>query len=279
MAQQYHELSISIREISKDFNKFKVQKIVGPKNNTANNHKMVIDMVGKIEKDLAIISNRINSTDVNQITATNQVLVKELTHFIATPLATIESTSDLIQNISTTKNEEKLDQYITRIKSAVTICKGILQTYREIFLSSFSPEDSSLRNLIKDSFDVYKGGKNVSIKIEVKDKYDGISNYYILSTILPVLANAVRASKENTEVEVIELDGIIRISNTYLEDIEIANLEQDGFSTKENHKGMGLYTVRHLLASRKFGVLKIYKQEDKIIFDIPVCIQNNEDHE
>lgn len=279
IAQQYHDLSINIREISQDFNKLKVQKTVGFKNNTANSDKMFIDLIGKIEKDLATISNRIYSTEVNQITITNQVLVRELTHFIATPLATIESTCDLIQNVSTFKDSEKLHQYITRIKSAVIICKGILQTYREIFLCSISPEDSSLRNLIKDSFDVYKGGKNVSIKVDVNDKYDGISNYYILSTILPVLANAVRASKENSEIEVVELDGIIRISNTYLDDIEIANLEQDGFSTKENHKGMGLFTVRHLLASRKSGVLKIYKTEDKIVFDIPVCIQNNEGHE
>ncbi|MCM1137033.1 MAG: hypothetical protein NC453_00460 [Muribaculum sp.] len=279
IAQQYHDLSTNIREISKDFNKLKVQKIVGSKNNTANSDKMFIEMIGKIEKDLAIISNRIYSTDVNQITITNQVLVRELTHFIATPLATIESTCDLIQNVSTSNNNEKLNQYITRIKSAVIICKGILQTYREIFLCSISPEDSSLRNLIKDSFDVYKGGKNISIKVEVNDKYDGISNYYILSTILPVLANAVRASKENSEIEVIELDGVIRITNTYLDDIEIANLEQDGFSTKENHKGMGLFTVRHLLASRKSGILKIYKREDKIVFEIPVCIHNNEENE
>lgn len=279
IAQQYHDLSTNIREISKDFNKLKVQKIIGSKNNTANSDKMFIEMIGKIEKDLSIISNRIYSTDVNQITITNQVLVRELTHFIATPLATIESTCDLIQNVSTSNNKEKLNQYITRIKSAVIICKGILQTYREIFLCSISPENSSLRNLIKDSFDVYKGGKNVSIKVEVNDKYDGISNYYILSTILPVLANAVRASKENSEIEVIELDGVIRITNTYLDDIEIANLEQDGFSTKENHKGMGLFTVRHLLASRKSGILKIYKSEDKIVFDIPICIHNNEENE
>ncbi len=275
IAKQYHDLSTGIREISKDLNKLKVHKIVGSKVNTANSDKIYIDMIGKMEKDLAIISNRIYSTEVNQITITNQVLVRELTHFIATPLATIESICDIVQNVSTTNDKEKLNQYITRIKSAVIICKGILQTYREIFLCSISPEDSSLRNLIKDSFDVYKGGKNVSIKIEVNDKYDGISNYYILSTILPVLANAVRASKENSEIEVIELDGVIRITNTYLGDIEIANLEQEGFSTKENHKGMGLFTVRHLLASRKTGPLKIYKKEDKIVFDIPVCIPNS----
>ena len=279
IVQQYHDLSTNIREISKDLNKLKVQKVIGAKNNTANSEKMFIDTIEKMEKILTIISNRSYSTEVSQITITNQVLVRELTHFIATPLATIESTCDLIQDVSRSDDTEKLNQYITRIKSAVIICKGILQTYREIFLCSISPEDSSLRNLIKDSFDVYKGGKNVSIKVEVNDNYDGISNYYILSTILPVLANAVRASKENSEIEVTELDGVIRITNTYLDDIDITNLEQDGFSTKENHKGMGLFTVRHLLASRKSGILKIYKHEDRIVFEIPVCIQNNEGNE
>ena len=128
IVQQYHDLSTNIREISKDLNKLKVQKVIGAKNNTANSEKMFIDTIEKMEKVLTIISNRSYSTEVNQITITNQVLVRELTHFIATPLATIESTCDLIQDVSRSDDTEKLNQYITRIKSAVIICKGILQT-------------------------------------------------------------------------------------------------------------------------------------------------------
>ncbi len=274
--QQHQDLLIRLQEISKNFSKLNIHKIVGTKSQNITLDRVVIDTVEKIEKDLATLSNRVSITNVKQLTVTNQILVRELTHFIATPLATIETTCDLIPNSLNPNSEEKLNQYISRIKSAVNICKGILQTYREIFLCSISSEDSSLKNLINDSFEVYKGGKNVSIKIDVQDKYDGISNYYILSTILPVLANAVRASKENSEIEVIELQGTIKISNTYLDNVEISDLETDGFSTKENHKGMGLYTVRHLLASRKAGTLKISKQDDKIVFEIPICIQDHE---
>lgn len=274
--QQHQDLLIRLQEISKNFSKLNIHKIGGTKKQNITLDRVVLDTVEKIEKDLATLSNRVSITNVKQLTVTNQILVRELTHFIATPLATIETTCDLIPNSLSTKSEEKLNQYITRIKSAVNICKGILQTYREIFLCSVSSEDSSLKNLINDSFEVYKGGKNVSIKIDVQDKYDGVNNYYILSTILPVLANAVRASKENSEIEVIELQGAIKISNTYLENVEISDLETEGFSTKENHKGMGLYTVRHLLASRKAGSLKISKQDDKIVFEIPICIQDHE---
>lgn len=267
---------IRLQEISKNFSKLNIHKIGGAKKQNITLDRVVLDTVEKIEKDLATLSNRVSITNVKQLTVTNQILVRELTHFIATPLATIETTCDLIPNSLSANSEEKLNQYITRIKSAVNICKGILQTYREIFLCSVSSEDSSLKNLINDSFEVYKGGKNVSIKIDVQDKYDGVNNYYILSTILPVLANAVRASKENLEIEVIELQGTIKISNTYLDNVEISDLETEGFSTKENHKGMGLYTVRHLLASRKAGTLKISKQDEKIVFEIPICIQDHE---
>ena len=82
---------------------------------------------------------------------------------------------------------------------------------------------------------------------------------------MPILANAVRASKENTEIEVLELDGVISISNTYAEDIDISNLEKDGFSTKEGHRGMGLYTVRHLLSSRNGMNLKVYRTCNNMI--------------
>lgn len=274
--QQHQDLLIRLQEISKNFSKLNIHKIGGAKKQNITLDRVVLDTVEKIEKDLATLSNRVSITNVKQLTITNQILVRELTHFIATPLATIETTCDLIPNSLSANSEEKLNQYITRIKSAVNICKGILQTYREIFLCSVSSEDSSLKNLINDSFEVYKGGKNVSIKIDVQDKYDGVNNYYILSTILPVLANAVRASKENSEIEVVELQGTIKISNTYLDNVEISDLETEGFSTKENHKGMGLYTVRHLLASRKAGTLKISKQDDKIVFEIPICIQDHE---
>lgn len=276
MVQQHEDVIRNIQELSKDFGRLKFQNLLGNKRSTSTTDKIIVEMVEKLENNITLLANKFETVDVKQITVTNQILVRELTHFIATPLATIETTCDLIQNLLTPNIEDdKLNQYITRVKSSVNICRGILQTYREIFLCSVSSENSLLKDLIKDSFEVYRGSKNISIRIDVQDRYEGVSNYYILSTILPILSNAVRASKENNIIEVIEEKGIIKISNTYSEDIELSNLEKEGFSTKENHKGMGLFTVRHLLASRKLGILHFYKKDDKIIFEIPIGIKES----
>lgn len=277
MAQQHNDVVLSIQSLSQDFDRLKFQNVFSSKDKVSVTDKIIVEMIGKLETNIAILSSKFETIDIKQMTVTNQILVRELTHFIATPLATIETTCDLIQGLLTSKNNnrDKINQYIIRVRSSVNICKGILQTYREIFLCSVSSDNSLLKDLIKESFEVYRGGKNVSIHIDVQDKYDGISNYYILSTILPILANAVRASKENNVIEVIESKGIIKISNTYSEDIEISNLEKEGFSTKENHRGMGLFTVRHLLASRKAGKLVFYKKENKIFFEIPIVTKES----
>jgi len=277
MAQQHSDVVLSIQSLSKDFARLKFQNVFNSNDKVSVTDKIIVEMIGKLETNIAMLSNKFETIDIKQMTVTNQILVRELTHFIATPLATIETTCDLIQGLLTPKynNRDKINQYIIRVRSSVNICKGILQTYREIFLCSISSDNSLLRDLIKESFEVYRGGKNVSIHIDVQDKYDGVSNYYILSTILPILANAVRASKENNVIEVIESEGIIKISNTYSEDIEISNLEKEGFSTKENHRGMGLFTVRHLLASRKAGKLVFYKKDNKIFFEIPIITKES----
>lgn len=40
---------------------------------------------------------------------------------------------------------------------------------------------------------------------------------------------------------------------------------------------MGLYTVRHLLSSRNGMNLKVYKKEDRIVFEIPIIKNNNDE--
>lgn len=96
--QQHQDLLIRLQEISKNFSKLNIHKIGGAKKQNITLDRVVLDTVEKIEKDLATLSNRVSITNVKQLTITNQILVRELTHFIATPLATIETTCDLIPN-------------------------------------------------------------------------------------------------------------------------------------------------------------------------------------
>ena len=91
-----------------------------------------------------------------------------------------------------------------------------------------------------------------------------------MSTLLPLLENAVVASKEKTTIQIEETGNTILISNSYSGNIEIENLKKNGFSTKEGHVGTGLFIVRHLLSARKLGELQCYKKDSRIIFEIPI---------
>lgn len=203
----------------------------------------------------------------------NLMLIKEITHFIATPLANIETNCTLLESLlESSKKDQQIRLYIERISSAVALCKGILATYREIYLCSKSDESCTLKEFIQDSFEIYKERekKELQLYTNIKESYAPSSNYFLISLVMPLLSNAVAASKNNTTIELLEANGVLKISNTYYGDIDITLFDIEGYSSKKNHKGLGLYTVRHLLASRKLGKLKCYKENNRIYFELPI---------
>ena len=200
----------------------------------------------------------------NNSTHSNIMLIREITHFIATPLASIEGNVELLgKTLSQKKADKNLVNYIDRIKTSLTICKGILETYREIYLCSKSDDKFGLRELIEETFELV-------LNTNIQSSYPSYSNYFMMSLLLPILSNAVTASSENTTVELIESKGVVKISNTYVDDVDIDKMEVDGYSSKPEHYGLGLYTVRHLLSTRKLGKLKCYKQNNRVYFEIPI---------
>lgn len=234
--------------------------------------KNYMAFMSKVSDDLSYIKSHLYQYKVIDINDDQDVLVRELSHFMATPLATIDASIKNLLVTVKTKNEDKLHENASRITSAVAICTGILSTYREIFAHGSAVNGGNLITMINSSFEIFnvKEGKKLKLQLHVKEKYDGISNYYVLSTVLPILSNAVTASRPDTTVEVKEKNGIISISNTYEGNIDINNFDIDGYSSKEGHRGMGLFTVRHLLARRKLGTLTYSIQGNRVIFEIPI---------
>ena len=229
-------------------------------------------MLTKLSDDIAVIKTHLGQVKMSEINDDQQVLVRELSHFMATPLATIDASIKNLMATVKTKNEEKLQENVNRIISAVSICNGILSTYREIFVQGSISNGGNLKTMISSSFDVFnkREGKELKLQLSIKESYDNISNYYILSTVLPIISNAVTASRPKTTVEVREKNGVVRISNTYEGEIDLSNFDKDGYSSKENHRGMGLFTVRHLLARRKLGTLIYSLENNRMCFDIPI---------
>lgn len=139
-------------------------------------------------------------------------------------------------------------------------------------MCSKSDESCTLKEFIQDSFEIYKERekKELQLYTNIKESYAPSSNYFLISLVMPLLSNAVAASKNNSTIELLEANGVLKISNTYYGDIDITLFDIEGYSSKKNHKGLGLYTVRHLLASRKLGKLKCYKENNRIYFELPI---------
>lgn len=247
---------------------------VGDKKNDKLYRPMLDSLQSLSAKVDALLASQNDTKDVLASNTSNILLIKEITHFIATPLASIESNCNLLMdtfNSNSKKNEQNLI-WVKRILTAVAMLKGILETYREIYLSTKSDDTCGLKELVNASFDIYleRDKKKLKLNTNIRDSYMSCSNYYMMSLIMPLLSNAVTASKDSSTIEIIESNGMLRISNTYLKDVDITLFEKDGYSSKPDHYGLGLYTVRHLLASRKLGKMKCQKENNRIIFEIPI---------
>lgn len=268
---QYENILKKVNEISSALTNLKAIQ-----NDTQNNctEKMGSQngyiLFQKILNEIQILNSKTSQTKVSEITVTNQILIKELIHFLTTPLATIETSSRLIRNCISTKNrKDKPLDYLSRMEAAVNMCRGILTTYHEIFLMTKGEDNTTLSELIKESFEIYNK-KRLKLNLQISDSHKTIGNYYIMSTLLPLLSNAVTAATENSTIEIIERDNKIVISNNYDGDIDLSNFEVEGYSSKPDHKGMGLYTVRHLLARRNLGALCYNIENGRIYFSIPI---------
>lgn len=236
-------------------------------------------MLAQLRDDMSILKSHANQFNVTEITTDQETLVRELSHFLATPLATIDASCKALQNIPLKGKEQvKLNDIFERILASVKMCNGIIGTYKEIFAGGNIEDSQKLQDMIRSAFDIFqrRENKQLKISINVKDHYQGISNYYVLSIILPLLSNAVTAAKVNTTIDVMENNGVIKVTNTYQEKIDLSNFEIEWYSSKPDHRGMGLYTVRHLLARRKLGGLNYCIKDNRIIFEFLIIISENE---
>lgn len=269
----------SLKDLKNQLTLFQLHGRSNQSNNSENN---AVDMkiVSQLLSNLEMIKHRLSVVQVKQMNVTNQDLIRELNHFIATPLATISTVADLLQSSysSKTRDKAKIESQLERLRTSVELCKGILSTYREIFLQVTQVDDTlDLNSMVKETINALRGKKQIKYNVQIKSKYDSVSNYYMLSTLAPLLSNAITASKENTTIEVKEVNEKIIITNTYQGEIKVSDFDKDGYSTKTDHRGMGLYTVRHLLSSRGFPTLTYYKEGNRIIFEVPTkAIKDNE---
>lgn len=273
-------LKAQVRNLNDAINTLQMQGLITKYQGTdSRQDPKIANVLSQLKEDMTILKNHVHQYSVKEINVDQETMVRELSHFLATPLATIEASCKALQDIPYKgKDQTKVIDIFDRILASVKMCNGIIGTYKEIFVGGQMEDSQNLSDLIRSSFDLYqkRDGKQLRLNIKMGNHYAGFSNYYLLSILLPLLSNAVTASKDKSTVEVSESGGVFRISNTYKENVDLANFEIDGYSSKPDHRGMGLYTVRHFLARRKLGVLRYAKKDNRIIFEVSIHGDENE---
>lgn len=273
-------LKSQVKNLNDAINTLQLQSLVAKYPHSDNKSDGKIGtMLAQLRDDIAILKSHANQYEVTEIKEDQEVLVRELSHFLATPLATIDASCKALQNIPLKgRDQAKLADNFERILASVKMCNGIIGTYKEIFVGGKIEDSQRLPDMIKSAFEIYQRRENKQLKINIKvgDRHQNLSNYCVLSIILPLLSNAVTAAKANTSIDVIENGGSISVANSFQGNIDLSNFEIEGYSSKPDHRGMGLYTVRHLLARRKLGGLNYGIKDNRIIFEVLINNRENE---
>lgn len=223
---------------------------------------MIYTMSEEISKLNTLVSQKESSnTPLNDFS-----ILTELNHTLATPLSQIEVNCELIK----AKVKGGLQPQIEKIIQYVNFCRSTITAYKELISTSISGDSSNYSKAITESFDMYCSKyqkKELKILLDA-DENIHISRNILMSIISPLLENAVAASPANSEIKVvvanIESNINISLENECIKTPILSNLEKVGYSSKIDHIGTGLETVRHFLTLLGGDKLK-FSLDNKII--------------
>lgn len=221
-----------------------------------------------IYKEVLAIKKHLSSNK-QELPFTFSDLIGNIKHSLTTPLSQIQTNCELLKPNNKEINSRET---IERIENASKVCLSIIHSYVEATHNISLPAFMELDKSIQSYFYMLLGETQSTMKLELKDfpsLFEGFSSNYIYAMIVPLLQNAVAASPQ---------DGTITISceNTpSLYTISVTNtcrqspptereMQTPGYSSKQNHSGVGLSTVRNLLDLAKSGSVNFEITNDSV---------------
>lgn len=227
-------------------------------------------MIYSMSAEISKLKNIVTKNETQYAPPSDFSIMTELNHSLATPLSQIEVNCQLLK----AKTKGNANSNLDKIVQYVNFCRRTILAYKELLSSTFAGDGSDYKDIIQDCFKMYyeKHGKDkLSIRFESDDKL-AISRNIIMSLVSPLLENAVTASPEEKEIVIdigIKEDCIeMSISNFCNQVPKESDLQTSGYSSKPNHIGTGLDTVRHLLSLIGGKELKSTISKNNIRFTI-----------
>lgn len=230
-------------------------------------------LIYNMSSEITRITSLLATTNDSDDSFSEFSVIRELNHSLATPLSQIEVNCQLLK----TKAKSDVAIQLDRIIQYVNFCRNTISAYKEILSSSVIGDSTDYSVSLNDSFNMYcekYRKQNLILNLRAEDNI-GISKNILMSLLSPLLENAVTASPDGKEIKVqvsqSEKTITIVLENECLIVPQIQDLRKGGFSSKKNHIGTGLETVRHFLVLLKGKELQISidKSLIKFIINIP----------
>ena len=197
--------------------------------------------------------------------------VSDMKHSLMTPLSQILSNCELLEDeLSSDRTRQELE----RIEKNVKVCQSIINSYKEVVAVAKTKTYIGLRDAC-DACMESAGKEYQKDKISVVygkgfvDTIDSYSNNLLIGLMAPLINNAVAASPNGAsiEIDIEEEKERYRLIITNLCENEpptLIQLNTTGYSSKNNHQGVGLSTVRNLIRLMKSAELKFEIDKDKV---------------
>jgi signal transduction histidine kinase len=206
-----------------------------------------------------------------QVEQAGLVSIRELYHQLLTPLAQIEANSTLLERqLARIPSGETISPEISRkasaIRASAELCKTLLAAYRGSSLFVVRDGEgraASLSDAIRAAIEVYASGANKTIQaiVQLADEPGEYSVDFVIALLVPLIENAIAAAPDNTSVFVggERRDGAYRITqtNSVSEAPVISRFFQAGYSTKNEHEGLGLSIARRLVEMQREAKIEV----------------------
>lgn len=197
--------------------------------------------------------------------------VSDMKHSLMTPLSQILSNCELLEDeLSSSSSIQKLE----RVEKNVKICQSMLNSYKEVVSVSKPKTFIGLQdafNACLESAEKECGKKIKEIKYGdgFVESIEAYSNNVLIGLVAPLINNAVAASPNDAVIEmsIVEKDDFYRLSISNVCEADVPTLIQlntTGYSSKNNHQGVGLSTVRNLVRLMKSAELSFEIDDNKV---------------
>lgn len=259
------EMHYEINQMRNDLKSEIARSLIRSQNGSKISRKGGNDIMVEIRK----LNTMIKNLQAPQRGFTIDDFMRDVKHSLATPLSQIETNCSLLETL---QNPVEYSECIQKIKSIVKVCQGIITSYIEIISAPPVDESLSLSEAIEElleTVDNKSRRKKISFEMSsIPDTIPGYSVSLISSMLLPLIQNALCAAPVGSEIKLSyqeEDDYILTIKNLCEKNIPTKEqLNTIHFSSKHNHLGVGLSTVRNYLRLLKSGKLD-FEIEDNCV--------------